>query len=509
MGARGLHQRLRHRQHGRGQARQGPGHADSRRRAQLDGGVAVLPRAGPQLRATSSTRRSSFFQGRGADGTFPSSFDPRGLGRRLHRDQRLELRLPRAARRPRPGQPLRRPGRARDRSSTRSSRRPENGDASPAATAASSTRCSRRATSAWASSARATRSVAPHRLHVRLRPASRAKTAEKVREIMRRLYVGGEIGQGYPGDEDNGEMSAWYILVLARHLPAAGRLGQLGHRLAEVRPGDASSARRATSSSTRRATPSATSTCRASRSTARSTRASRSARTSSRARPRSTSRWVPSRPTSGSRAQDAPPSLTQGHRGAEAAQGRDRPRPRHRDGDRPRVGRDAKALFDNTSRTAVAFTSGTPSVTFALSGVGQRATWYTVTSGPKAGDPSAWRLEGSKDDGETWQTLDTRTGQVFPWRVQTRPFEIAHTGHVHDLPPRRHGDRGWCGCEPVRARAAHRRLQGPEHRAQGLGGGAVRGRGGHRLVGHRRHLLGWRRPGHRPGRHGHGDHRVG
>lgn len=38
------------------------------------------------------------------------------------------------------------------------------------------------------------------------------KTAEKVREIMRRLYVGGEIGQGYPGDEDNGEMSAWYVL---------------------------------------------------------------------------------------------------------------------------------------------------------------------------------------------------------------------------------------------------------------------------------------------------------
>ena len=33
----------------------------------------------------------------------------------------------------------------------------------------------------------------------------------KVREILQRLYVGSEIGQGYPGDEDNGEMSAWYI----------------------------------------------------------------------------------------------------------------------------------------------------------------------------------------------------------------------------------------------------------------------------------------------------------
>lgn len=37
------------------------------------------------------------------------------------------------------------------------------------------------------------------------------KTQEKVREIMQRLYVGSAIGQGYCGDEDNGEMSAWYI----------------------------------------------------------------------------------------------------------------------------------------------------------------------------------------------------------------------------------------------------------------------------------------------------------
>ena len=32
-----------------------------------------------------------------------------------------------------------------------------------------------------------------------------------VREALRRLFSGSEIGQGYPGDEDNGEMSAWYV----------------------------------------------------------------------------------------------------------------------------------------------------------------------------------------------------------------------------------------------------------------------------------------------------------
>jgi hypothetical protein len=91
-------------------------------------------------------------------------------------------------------------------------------------------------------------------------------------------------------------------------------------------------------------------------------------------------------------------------------------------------GAEAAKLFDDTSRTSAAFASATPTVTFDLSGVGQRATWYTITSGPAAGDPSAWRVEGSKDGGTTWRTLDTRTDQSFPWRVQTRPFRLADTG---------------------------------------------------------------------------------
>jgi predicted alpha-1,2-mannosidase len=37
------------------------------------------------------------------------------------------------------------------------------------------------------------------------------KTQRLVREATSRLYLGSEIGQGYPGDEDNGEMSAWQI----------------------------------------------------------------------------------------------------------------------------------------------------------------------------------------------------------------------------------------------------------------------------------------------------------
>lgn len=39
------------------------------------------------------------------------------------------------------------------------------------------------------------------------------KTQRITRQILARLYLGSEIGQGYPGDEDNGEMSAWYLFA--------------------------------------------------------------------------------------------------------------------------------------------------------------------------------------------------------------------------------------------------------------------------------------------------------
>ena len=40
------------------------------------------------------------------------------------------------------------------------------------------------------------------------------KTQQITREVLRRLYLGSEIGQGYAGDEDNGEMSAWYTFAM-------------------------------------------------------------------------------------------------------------------------------------------------------------------------------------------------------------------------------------------------------------------------------------------------------
>ena len=42
-----------------------------------------------------------------------------------------------------------------------------------------------------------------------------------VREIMSRFHVGSQIGQGYGGDEDNGEMSAWHLFATLGIYPTA------------------------------------------------------------------------------------------------------------------------------------------------------------------------------------------------------------------------------------------------------------------------------------------------
>ena len=52
------------------------------------------------------------------------------------------------------------------------------------------------------------------------------KTQELVRKILARCYVGSEIGQGYVGDEDNGEQSAWYVYSALGFYPTALATGQ-------------------------------------------------------------------------------------------------------------------------------------------------------------------------------------------------------------------------------------------------------------------------------------------
>ncbi|MGO4956488.1 GH92 family glycosyl hydrolase [Luteococcus sp. Sow4_B9] len=52
------------------------------------------------------------------------------------------------------------------------------------------------------------------------------RSQQIVRELLDRAFVGDEIGQGHPGDEDNGEMSAWWLLAASGLFPLAPGSGE-------------------------------------------------------------------------------------------------------------------------------------------------------------------------------------------------------------------------------------------------------------------------------------------
>ncbi|WP_246954564.1 GH92 family glycosyl hydrolase [Brachybacterium sp. Marseille-Q7125] len=237
--------------------------------------------------------------------------------------------------------------------------------------------------------------------------AAPEQASRVVREVQRRLFVGEQIGQGYPGDEDNGEMSAWWLLTALGIYPL--QLGTPRYHLVaplfdrvDVTPlgGPAFTI-------TTDGDPGTDAVCI----TGASIRGAEHS-----------GAWIDHEDLQG-----------QIHLrlGREAGAWGEVPPSPIAPGERPAplvdlLERDAtNPLLDDDSTTERTFE--TAAVTIDLPELAQpgRARFLTLTSGTEeGGDPIAWRLEGSAD-GQTWEVLDERSGQTFPWRRQTRPFEIA------------------------------------------------------------------------------------
>lgn len=248
------------------------------------------------------------------------------------------------------------------------------------------------------------------------------KTQDKVRDALSRLYVGDEIGQGYPGDEDNGEMSAWWVFSAAGFYPL--RMGTptyaigapyFPHMIIHLENGRTIDIRAPQVSDRNRYIQGVTLN----------------------GKPYDKS-WLAhadlsegaelvfqmgAQPSQWGAAPDARlPSLTTGgglptpwvdladaFKGVVTV-----------DGD-PQA---ARALSDDTSETE-AVLHGKPSVQVHFDAP-HRVSLYTLTSASKPGaDPRDWTLEGSSD-GVHWTQLDRRHGETFPWRRQTRVFGVAH-----------------------------------------------------------------------------------
>ncbi|MEU4801720.1 GH92 family glycosyl hydrolase [Actinosynnema sp. NPDC023587] len=243
------------------------------------------------------------------------------------------------------------------------------------------------------------------------------KTQEKVREILSRLYLGSEIGQGYPGDEDNGEQSAWYLFSALGFYPlqmgdARYAIGsplftkvtvnlENGRKLVINAPGN--SARNIYVQSLKV----------------------------------NGKKWDKAYLPHAALAQGGTLDFEMGPAPSTWATGADAVPPSPTTGtEPPKPLRDVTssatvtgsgavtALLDNTSRTAgsVSWLQVTPEDRR------EKAEFYTLTSGKGAGDPTSWVLKGSYD-GAVWSTVDERAGQVFPHRQQTRAFKIPRAGH--------------------------------------------------------------------------------
>lgn len=248
------------------------------------------------------------------------------------------------------------------------------------------------------------------------------KTQQRTREILSRLYLGSEIGQGYPGDEDNGEMSAWYVLASMGLYPL--RMGSpdwvIGSPLFKqsslTLPGGKQVTVRAQNNS-------------AENIYVQSLKVNGKAWTKT---------WIPHavlaqgatldfvmgpKPSKwGSGPQDAPPSLTPAGQAPQPFADLIDTQAKVALHD----GRDATALRDDDGRTTLGLMGKSAGVDITLASA-QQPTFYTLTNGERPMTGAAWTLEARSGNGG-WQTLDTRSGEAFAWSLQLRPFRIAKPG---------------------------------------------------------------------------------
>ncbi|MET7479629.1 GH92 family glycosyl hydrolase [Streptomyces sp. NPDC005648] len=235
------------------------------------------------------------------------------------------------------------------------------------------------------------------------------KTQAAVREILSRLYTGSEIGQGYHGDEDNGEQSGWYLFSALGFYPLVMGSGEYtvgsplfrkatvhlenGQDLVVKAPKNSAANVYVQGLKVNGRTWTSTSLPHSLLSKGGVLEFDMGPKPSS---------W-------GTGENDAPVSITQDDKV---------PTPR------ADVLKGDGALFDNTSATDATVTSVDLPVPGPVKGL-----QYTLTSSTdhtKA--PTGWTLQGSDDDGTTWKTLDRRSGESFPWDRQTRAFTVGSPG---------------------------------------------------------------------------------
>ncbi|MFB7324367.1 GH92 family glycosyl hydrolase [Streptomyces sp. NPDC056190] len=234
------------------------------------------------------------------------------------------------------------------------------------------------------------------------------KAQANVREALSRLYVGSEIGQGYHGDEDNGEQSAWYLFSALGFYPLVMGSGEyaIGSPLFTKATVHLDGGRDLVIQAPKNSAKNVY---------VQGVRFNDKAWNSTSLPHSLLSKGgvlqfdMGPRPSSWGTGKDAAPvSITTGDKA---------PSPR------ADVLKGDGALFDDTSSTEAAVTTVDLPVADPV-----KAVQYTLTSSAdRTKAPAGWTLQASAD-GTTWKTVDQRSGESFAWGKQTRPFTIAAPG---------------------------------------------------------------------------------
>ena len=250
------------------------------------------------------------------------------------------------------------------------------------------------------------------------------KAQDKVRDVLSRLYVGSEIGQGYLGDEDNGEMSGWYLFSAAGFYPlrmgtpdyviGAPYFPHMDIRLENGRHIVISAP--AVSDSNRYIQSLRVNGQPWNRLTLPHALLAQGATLDFTMGPKP-STW-------GSDEAALPASLTT----------HSKPHPLRdlTDGEHGEVSSSPvipqlAALSDNDSSTEATLPAVPVTISWHFAQPRELA-MLTLTSGASAAAPSDWQLQASSD-GQHWHTLDARQHERFAWPQQTRAFAVHAPGN--------------------------------------------------------------------------------
>jgi hypothetical protein len=248
------------------------------------------------------------------------------------------------------------------------------------------------------------------------RPSS---TQQIIREAVRRLVVGSDIGQGYPGDEDNGSMAAWEVFAALGFYPLS--LGSGSYTIASPTFDKAKINRGAHGTITINAPGNTANTPYVAGVTVDGQPISQ---------PRLDQAVVLSAGDHTVDFQVSPTATNWGENTTPVTE----PSPLVDVSDRQwsavtlDTGVSTSNLVDNNSGTVTALGSATPIISVKSNAGLAYFTGYTITNGASGTTaPHSWVLEGSAD-GQTWQEIDDRSNQSFRWNVQTRYYTIANPG---------------------------------------------------------------------------------